>query len=115
MSVINWKWQDSWATSFLWAEKYQDEDGLVLSVKCLVCTRIDGRPKTLCLKGDNLSNHAGWFKAVGDMHAFGVMDGEWYRDNENWHFKNEKLFTSLTKATKLEQLNMPVGINWTKN
>jgi hypothetical protein len=113
-SVTNRKWQDSWATSFPWAEKCHEEDVLVLSVKCLVCTRIDGRPKTLCLKRDNLNKHAGWYKAAGDMHALGVKDGEWYRDHENRHFKNEKLFASLTKATVLEQLNMPVEFNWTK-
>jgi hypothetical protein len=58
-SITNRKWQDSWATAFPWAEKYHKEDGLVLSVKCLVCTRILGRPKTLSLKRDNLNKHAG--------------------------------------------------------
>jgi hypothetical protein len=58
-SVTNRKWQDSWATSFPWAEKCHEEDGLVLSVKCLVCTRLDGRPKTLCFKHDNLNKHTG--------------------------------------------------------
>ena len=45
------------------------------------------------------------------MPALGVKDGEWYRNHENQHFKNEKLFASLTKATVLEQLNMPVEFN----
>jgi hypothetical protein len=83
-------------------------------VKCLVYTHIDGRAKTLCLKRDNLNKHTGWYKAAGDMPTLGIKDGEWYRDHENRHFKNEKLFVSLTKASILEQLIMPVEFNCTK-
>jgi hypothetical protein len=113
-SVTNRKWQDLWATAFSWAEKYYEEDGLVLSVKCLVCTRILDCPKTLSLKRDNLNKHAGWYKAAEDMPSRGVKAGEWFRDKENGHFKNEGLFAGLTKATVLEQLKRPVELNWTK-
>jgi hypothetical protein len=45
------------------------------------------------------------------MPACGIKDGEWYQDNEKWHFKNENLFASLTKVSVLEQFNMPVEFN----
>jgi hypothetical protein len=48
------------------------------------------------------------------MPSCGVKAGEWFRDKENRHLKNEGLFSCLTKATVLEQLNMPVEFNWTK-
>jgi hypothetical protein len=95
-------------------EKYHEEDELVLFVKCLVCTQILGHPKTLCLKRNNLNKHASWYKAAKDMPSCGVKAREWFRDKENRHFKNEGLFACLTKATVLEQLNMPIEFNWTK-
>ena len=74
----------------------------MLSMKCLVCTRILGRPKTLCLKRDNLNKHVGSYKVVEDMPSRGVKVRDWFCDKENCHFKNEGLFAYVTKAIILE-------------
>ncbi|KAG0553568.1 hypothetical protein KC19_12G021500 [Ceratodon purpureus] len=108
------KWQDSWAASFPWAEKHREEGEFVLAVKCVVCTRIEGRLRTLCCKRDNCNKHAGWYKATEDMPEQGVKCGEYWRDKNNRHYKNEKLFAALTKATVLEELNTHVEMNWSK-
>lgn len=36
------RFQDSWATSFPWAKKVLNKNDLVVLVRCLICTRIEG-------------------------------------------------------------------------
>ena len=110
----NRRWQDSWAASFPWAEKHREEGQVVVAVKCLVCTKIEGRLRKLCCKRDNLNKHANWCKADKDLPQMGVKKGEYWRDKNSRHYKNEKLFAALNKATVLEQLNLPVDMNWSK-
>ena len=86
----------------------------MVAVKCLVCTKIEGRLRTLCCKRDNLNKHAGWCKADKDLPQMGVKKGEYWRDKNSRHYKNEKLFAPLNKATVLEELNLPVEMNWSK-
>ena len=108
------RWQDSWAASFPWTEKHREEGEVVVAVKCLVCTKIEERLRTLCCKRDNLNKHAGWCKTDKDLPQMGVKKGEYWRDKNSRHYKNEKLFAALNKASVLEQLNLPVEMNWSK-
>ena len=86
----------------------------MVAVKCLVCTTIEGRLRTLCCKRDNLNKHAGWCRADKDLPQLGVKKGELWRDKNSRHYKNEKLFAALNKASVLEQLNLPLEMNWSK-
>ena len=45
------------------------------------------------------------------MPHIGVKKGEQWRDTNNRHYKNEKLFAALNKATVLEQLNLPMEMS----
>ena len=110
-SCRNRRWQDSWAVAFPWAVKHREEGEFVMAVQCLVCTKIEGRLRTLCCKRDNLNKHASWCKADKDMPQIGVKKGEQWRDNNNKYYKNEKLFAALNKATVLENLNLPVEMS----
>jgi hypothetical protein len=47
-------YQDIWATKLPWAESVLGNDGKVHQVRCLVCTKINGREKLLAPKLDTL-------------------------------------------------------------
>ena len=48
------------------------------------------------------------------MLQLGVKKGEHWRDKNNRHYKNEKFFAALNKASLVEQLNLPVEMNKVK-
>ena len=70
----NRRWQDSWIASFPWVEKHREEGEVVVAVKCLVCTKIEGCLKILCCKRDNLNEHAGWCKVDKDLPEMGGQE-----------------------------------------
>jgi len=63
-----------------------DENGMIVFVKCLICTRVEGGITTIAMKKDNLKKHSGWKCATCVMSRKGVVVGEWYRDKSNKHF-----------------------------
>lgn len=103
-SIQTRRFQDSWATSFPWAEKVLDENGVAVLVRCLICTRVEGRITTIAMKKDNLNKHAGWKCATRAMPKQGVVAGEWYWDSNNKHFRNERAYAALGRETVLQKL-----------
>ena len=100
---------------FPWADKHCEEGEFVVAVKYLVCTKIDGRLRTLHCKRNNLNKHAGWCRAEKDMPHIGVKKGELWRNKNIRHYKNEKLFAVVNKAIIFEKLNLPMEMSWSKN
>jgi hypothetical protein len=50
--------QDIWAAKLPWAKSVLGNDGRVHQVRCLVCTKIEGRDKLLTPKLDSLWKHS---------------------------------------------------------
>lgn len=61
------RYQDSWASKYPWAEQMPCEGDNVEIVRCSICTKVNGAPKILIAKGDNLAKHQGWEKAKSDL------------------------------------------------
>lgn len=101
------KFQDGWAAQFPWAEAVQNEDGEAHQVKCIVCSKVEGKDKLLVSKIDGLWKHAGRRKAERDM-IFGkkkIKRGEQYFITDCGHVKNEKIyFASLGQDTVARQV-----------
>ncbi len=77
---MNHKFQDVWALKMPWAESIFNEVGLVTSIKCHVCSRIEKENKVLVVKWDSIEKHACKKK---------VPNGKWFMDPKCGHAKNE--------------------------
>ena len=49
-------WQESWSLKYTWGEGVFVE-GVLVGIKCIVCTCIEGREKMIVPKNDNLAKH----------------------------------------------------------
>lgn len=78
------------------------------SVKCLVCTAIEGRDKILGPKWDTLQKHGGKRKATRDM-TNGTKKGRWYQDLNCKYVKNERIYATRSRRTVLEQVTAMKG------
>jgi hypothetical protein len=78
-------------------------DGKVYQVRCLVCTKVDGRGKLLASKLDTLWKHGGRRKAHVDIPGV-AKKGEFYMALDCTHLKNEVLFLARGQDTVLEQI-----------
>jgi hypothetical protein len=53
----NRQFQDVWAAKLPWAEPHLDVEGVLVAVNCKVCSAINGKPKLIVPKWDNLEKH----------------------------------------------------------
>ena len=60
------KFRDIWAAKLLWAELHYELDNPSTSLRYIVCFVIEGQPKLITLKWDNLLKHSGHTKAEVD-------------------------------------------------
>jgi hypothetical protein len=95
--------QDIWAVKLPWAESILGADGKVHQVRCLVCTKIEGREKLLASKLDTLWKHGGRRKAHVDIPGV-AQKGEFFTALDCAHLKNEVLFLATGRDTVLEQI-----------
>ncbi len=77
---MNHKFQDVQALKMPWVKPIFNEAGLVTSIKCYVCSRIEKEDKVLVAKWDSIEKHAGKKKA---------LNGKWFMDPKCGHAKNE--------------------------
>jgi hypothetical protein len=96
-------YQDIWAAKLPWVESVVGDDGKVHQVRCLVCTKIEGRNKLFVPKLDTLWKHGGRCKAHTDIPGV-AMKREFYMALDCTHFKNEVLFLARGQDTVLEQI-----------
>jgi hypothetical protein len=96
-------YQDIWAAKLPWAESVLGNDGKVHQVRCLVCTKIDGREKLLAPKLDTLWKHGGCRKAHVDIPGI-AKKGEFFTALDCAHLKNEVLFLAIGRDTVAEQI-----------
>jgi hypothetical protein len=95
--------QDIWVAKLPWAESILGADGKVHQVRCLVCTKIEGRDKLLAPKLDTLWKHGGRRKAHVDIPGV-ARKGEFFTALDCAHLKNEVLFLATGCDTVLEQI-----------
>ena len=71
----NRHFQDHWAARLPWAEPELDSDGVLVAVKCTVCSVINGKPKLIVPKWDNLEKHMGKRRASQDLPKKNLKNG----------------------------------------
>ena len=89
------RFQDSWAAKYPWCEQDPEGGGKFEKVRCIICSKINGREKKLDAKDDNLKKHQGWKKALNDIPALKVKKGEWFWDSNSVHKRAERAFAAL--------------------
>jgi hypothetical protein len=72
--------QENWAAKYPWSEQDPDGDGTFDKVRCIICSKVNGRDKILDAKDDNLKKHQGWKRALTDLPSLKVKKREWYWD-----------------------------------
>ncbi len=80
-----------------WVEPIFNEIGLVIFVKCYVCSKIENRDKVLVAKWDSIEKHVGKRKAYG---------GKWFMDPKCGHAKDEIAYVQLSTIVVLQQLEL---------
>jgi hypothetical protein len=95
--------QDIWAAKLPWAKSVLGNDGRVHQVRCLVCTKIEGRDKLLTPKLDSLWKHGGRRRAHTDIPGV-AKKGEYYTALDCRHLKNEVLFLAIGRDTVAKQI-----------
>jgi hypothetical protein len=55
----NRQFQDHWAAKLPWAEPELDSDGVLVAVKYTICSVVNGKPKLIVPKWENLGKHMG--------------------------------------------------------
>ena len=55
-------------------------DGTFDKIRCIICSKINGKDKILDAIDDNLKNNQGWKIALSDLPSLKVKNGEWYRE-----------------------------------
>ncbi len=78
------KFQDSWATKPPWIELCLSSNGSIHTVKCKMCSEVEGKDKIFIVKWDSLCKHVGWKKAKKNI-GTNVIKGDWY------HFKDASM------------------------
>jgi hypothetical protein len=68
-----------------WVESIIDRDGLVNSVRCIVCSKVEGRDKLLILKLDYLLKYLGRRKTTFAMPMMKI--GKFYENKMCAHAK----------------------------
>ena len=60
LSLFVWcRFQDTWQAKYPWSEQDAEGDGRFEKVRCVICSKINGRDKILDAKDDNLKKHQG--------------------------------------------------------
>jgi hypothetical protein len=94
--LIAWcRFQDTWQAKYPWSKQDAEGDGRFEKVRCVICSKINGRDKILDAKDDNLKKHQGWKKCLSDMPAMKLKRGEWYWDLNSTHKRAERAFAAL--------------------
>jgi hypothetical protein len=84
----NRQFQDVWAAKLPWAEPHLDGEGVLVAVNCKICSAINGKPKLIVPKWDNLEKHMGKRRALVDLPKKGAKKGQSYWDKNCKHIKN---------------------------
>ncbi len=87
---VNCKFQVVWGLKMPWAKPIFNEVGLVTSMKCHVCSKIENKDKVLVAKWDSIEKHASKRK---------VSNGKWFMDPNCGHAKNEIAYVQLLTTT----------------
>jgi hypothetical protein len=103
------KFQSKWATKVPWAEGVVSKDGMIILMKCKVCSLIEKKGKIMGYKWDTLTKHQGCQIASKDMPSLGVKKGGEYIAKEYAHLKNMKLYAKRGSKSVLIQVNKPIG------
>jgi hypothetical protein len=93
-----WSWckfQENWAAKYPWSEQDPEGDGTFDKVRCVICSKINGREKILDAKDDNLKKHQEWKKTLTDLPSLKVKKGEWFWDQNSMHKRIERSFAAL--------------------
>jgi hypothetical protein len=64
------KFQDSWATKFPSVELCLGSHGNLHTIKCKICSEVDGKDKLLHAKWDSFCNHVGRKKAKNNIRTY---------------------------------------------
>jgi hypothetical protein len=81
----NRQFQDVWAAKLPWAEPHLDGEGVLVVVNYKVCSAINGKPKLIVSKWDNLEKHMGKRWALVDLPKKGAKKGQSYWDKNCKH------------------------------
>jgi hypothetical protein len=84
---VNCNFQDVWALKMTWAKPIFNEVGLVTSMECHGCFKIEKKDKVLVAKWDSIEKHASKRK---------VSNGKWFMDLKCGHAKNELDYGQLS-------------------
>jgi hypothetical protein len=98
LSGLAWFWcrfQENWAAKYPWSQQDPEGDGTFDKVRCIICSKVNGRDKILDAKDDNLKKHQGWKRALSDLPSLKVKKGEWYWDHNSVHKRAERTFATL--------------------
>jgi hypothetical protein len=106
----NRQFQDVWAAKLPWVKPHLDGEGVLVAVNCKICSAINGKPKLIVPKWDNLEKHMGKRRALVDLPKKGAKKGQCYWDKNCKHVKNQELFVSRKADTVLQMVrNTIVG------
>jgi hypothetical protein len=79
-------------------------------MNCKVCSAINGKPKLIVPKWDNLEKHMGKRRTLVDLPKKSVKKGQCYWDKSCKHLKNQKLFVDRKTNIVLQMVqNTIVG------
>ena len=76
-----------------------------MAVKCIICAVVNGKPKLIVPKWDNLEKHMDKRRALQDLPKKGLKKGQLYWETNNKHVKNMVLFASWKPQFVLELVN----------
>ena len=74
----NWQFQDVWAVKLPWAEPHLNGEGVLVAVNYKMCFAINGKPKLIVPKWNNLEKHIGKRRALVDLPKKGSKKGQSY-------------------------------------
>jgi hypothetical protein len=89
------RFQENWAAKYPWSEQDPEGDGTFDKVRCIICSKVNGRDKILDAKDDNLKKHQGWKRALIDLPSLKVKKKKWYWDQNSVHKRAERTFAAL--------------------
>jgi hypothetical protein len=83
---------------------------MLVAVNCKVCFAINGKPKLIVPKCDNLEKHMGKRRTLVNLPKKSIKKGECYWDKSCKHAKNQELFAGRKSDTVLQMVqNTIVG------
>ena len=77
-----------------WTKPELDSNGILVAVKYIVCSIINGKPKLIVPKWDNIEKYMGKWQALLDLLKKGLKKRQSYWETNNKHVKNMALFAS---------------------